>query len=186
MDRIGKRRRERQRSRSSQNFGAICGRLANEEDRRLTKKDIRPTWIVLDFFKNPNLPFSATLGCLESKADRISTFSLSVTRSPNSEISASGEDVMAVVLKTCRLREYRRARVRRAESARLTSCGASASVSADESGELSATIGGRGTTLIWGERVLQRGRRVGKPRGDDCAVTGAEDCPFGTSSSNET
>ena len=79
--------------------------------------------------------------------------------------------------------------MRRRDSARFTSWGSSASVSADDSGELSATTGaeagGRGTTPVWGEGLLKRGRRVGRPRGYGEEATGADDGPFGTGSSNE-
>jgi hypothetical protein len=150
-----------------------------------------PTLIVLDFFKNPNLPLSVTLACLASNPVRISTFP---TRSPNSDISATDEDDAVFdptvdVRDICRPRERRSARVKREESARFTSRGTSASVSADDSGEpsdmIGAEAGGRGTSPVWGERLLQRGRRAGRPRGDDEEITGAEDGPFGTGSSNE-
>lgn len=148
-----------------------------------------PTWIVLDFLRNPNLPLSVTLACLASNPVRIST----VTRSPNSDISGADEDDAVFdptvdVRDICRPRE-RSARVRREESARFTSWGTSASVSAEDSGELLATIGaeagGRGTTPVWGERLLQRGRKAGRPRGYDGGITGAEDGPFSTGPSNE-
>lgn len=152
-------------------------------------------WIVLDFFRNPNLPLSVTLACLASNPDRISTFPAIAPRSPNSDISAIDEDDAVLFDPTvdirdiCRPRERRSARVRREDRARFTSWGSSASVSADDSGELPATTGaeagGRGTAPVWGEGVLQRGRRVRRPRGYDEVVTGAEDGPFGTGSSNE-
>ena len=137
------------------------------------------------------------LACLASNPpDRISTFPVITLRSPNSDISATdvGDAVVfdstVDVRDSCRPRERRSVRVRREESARFTSWGTSASVSADDSGELSATMGaeagGRGTTAIWGERLLQRGRRAGRPCGYGEVIRGAENGPFGTGSSNET
>lgn len=135
-----------------------------------------------------------TLACLISNPDRISTFPAIAPASPNSDISATDEDDAVLFDPTVDVRDIgrpreRSARVRRRDSARFTSWGSSASVSADDNGELSgmtgAEAGGRGTTPVWGEGLLKRGRRVGRPRGYGEEVTDAEDGSFGTGSSNE-
>jgi hypothetical protein len=70
------------------------------------------------------------------------------------------------------------ARVRRAENARLISVGASVSVSAEDSGELSGVTGAdAGRTDIASDcnvRLLQRGNGMRRPRGDDGADSSVE------------
>lgn len=68
--------------------------------------------------------------------------------------------------------------VRRVENTRLISAGVSASVSAEESGELSGVTGADAGRTAPGDctvRLLQRGKGMGRPRGDDGADAVAGD-----------
>jgi hypothetical protein len=115
--------------------------------------------------------------------------------SPKSETTVADDDddaaVDAIVAErvSSRPRGRRRTRVRREENARLTSAGVSVSVSADDRGELSgvmgANTGGKDTALDCTVRLLQRGKGMERPRGDDGAEAGAEGT-IDTCSWNET
>jgi len=145
------------------------------------------TSIGLDFFKNPNLPLWVTLA-------RPSPFSPTITCSPNSEtaVDDDDDDVVVVVDPMVEERLQGSTRVRRAENARLISVGASVSVSAEESGELSrVTDADRGRTDTAPDctvRLLQRGNgMMRRPRGDGGADSGAEGTVVRVAcSSNET
>jgi hypothetical protein len=151
------------------------------------RDDIPPrsrTSIGLDFFKNPNLPLWVTLA-------RPSPFSPTITCSPNSEtaVDDDDDDVVVVVDPIVEERLQGSTRVRRAENARLISVGASVSVSAEESGELSRVTGAdRGRAPDCTVRLLQRGNgMIRRPRGDDGADSGAEGTVVRVAcSSNET
>ena len=124
----------------------------------------RPS-IVLDFFKNPNLPRT----------------SLAITSLPNSETTADEDDEDDVDDPIVAERLHGSTRVRRAENARLISAGVSVSVSAEESGELSgvtaADAGRRVTTSDCTVRPLQRGNGMERPRGDAGAGSDAGEGP---------
>lgn len=134
------------------------------------------TSIVLDFFRNVNLPLSVTRRCLTSDMGRVSAFPGEMT---NSEATVADDDdaVVDAIVEERESRRPRRTRVRREEKARLTSTGVSVSVSADERGESSSTVFGRGKgTEGRGTAVgllLKRGNETEQPRGDDGADAGA-------------
>jgi hypothetical protein len=151
------------------------------------------TSIVLDFFRNVNLPLSVKR-CLTSDIGRVSTFPREMTCSPNpnSEATVADDDdpVVDAIVEERESRRPRSTRVRREENARLTSAGVSVSVSADERGESSSTavgkvkgIEGRGPAVL---PLLQRGNGIERPRGDDGADAGAGVGVVGFGSSNET
>jgi hypothetical protein len=135
-----------------------------------------------DFLRNPNLPLSVTLA-------GASSLPVNMAGSPNSGASiVDDSDTEAFVGS----RERRSTRVRREDNVRLSSGGTSVSVSADDRGESLAMMReeawGRDVTLDWDERLLQRGKGMEQPHGDDGAVAGADEGPssFSTGSSNET
>ena len=156
-------------------------------------KYVRPrvwTSIVLDFFRNVNLPLSVTLRCFTSDVGRVSAFPHGMTCSPNSEATVPDDD--DAVVEERESRRPRRTRVRREEKARLTSAGVSVSVSADERGESTTAMGK--STEGWGIAPdcsvcrLQRGNGMERPRGEDGADAGGRVGigDSGPSTSNET
>ncbi len=110
----------------------------------------------------------------------------------NSEATVADDDdaVVDAIVEERDCCRPRRTRVRRKENARLTSAGASVSVSADERGDSSAVMGagagGRGTASDCGVWFLQRGNGMERPRGDDGADTGTGVGTLDTGSSNGT
>jgi hypothetical protein len=116
---------------------------------------------------------------LAGDSERVSPFSPAITCSPNSETTPvdDNDDDIVVVDPMVEERLQGSTRVRRAENTRLISVGASVSVSAEESGELSGVTGadaGRTNTAPdWTVRLLQHGNGMEQLRGDDGADTGA-------------
>jgi hypothetical protein len=111
---------------------------------------------------------------------RPSPFSPAITCSPNSETTAvdDDDDDVVVVDPIVEERLHGSTRVRRVENTRLISVGVSASVSAEESGELSGVTGADAGSTAPDDctvRLLQRGKGMGRPRGDDGADAGAGD-----------
>jgi hypothetical protein len=137
-----------------------------------------------DFFKNPNLPLSVTLA-------GASSLPVNMAGSPNSEASIADDNDTEGLVGS---RERRSTRVRREENVRLSSGGASVSVSADDRGESLAIMceeaWGRDIDIApdWDERLLQRDKGMERQRGDDGADAGADEgsSGFTTGASNET
>ena len=110
-----------------------------------------------------------------------------MTCPPNSETTAVDDDDDDVVVVDPMVEErlHGSDRVRRVENTPLISVGVSVSVSADERGELSGVTRAEPDCTV---RLLQRGKGMGRPRGDDGADSGAGKGTVVTiaASSNET